>query len=226
MHACWCRLYNLDWNKPRYKHQKKLPWIPTEAEINALIAGCGTKTATFLQLLKETAIRYREAWLLKWIDLDFKKETVNITSAKHGIPRELRISQKLIGMLQRLPKNSEKIFGNIGYSTMRNNLNDQKKRIAEKLQNPRIRRITPHVIRHWRASIEYHRGAGLIEIKQMLGHSSLRSTLVYTHLMKHTEKDEYISRATRSVKGAGALIESGFQYVTEMDGLKIFRKRK
>jgi integrase len=129
-------------------------------------------------------------------------------------------------MLQRLAKNSEKVFGNIAYSTMRNNLNDQKKRIAEKLQNPRIRRITPHAIRHWRASIEYHRGAGLIEIIEMLGHSSLRSTLVYTHLMKRTEKDEYISRATRSVKGARALIESGFQYITEIDGLKLFRKRK
>lgn len=85
----WCKLFNLEWNKPRYKHQQRLPWIPTEEEIEQLIAGCGKKTATFLQLLKETAIRYREAWLLQWTDVDFKKETINITSAKHEIPREL-----------------------------------------------------------------------------------------------------------------------------------------
>jgi len=39
-------------------------------------------------------------------------------------------------------------------------------------------------------------------------------------------QEDYISRATRSVAGARALIEAGFQYVTEMDGLKLFRKRK
>ena len=125
------------------------------------------------------------------------------------------MSQKLICMLKRLPNTSERVFGDISYVTMRNNLNDQKKRIAEKLQNPRISRIKCHTLRHWRASIAYHRGAKLIEIKEMLGHMTLKSTLVYTHLMKHTEKDEYISRATRSVKGARALIESGFQYITE-----------
>jgi len=160
------------------------------------------------------------------VPLPLRKETVNITSAKNGIPRELRISQKLIGMLKRLPNTSERVFGDISYVTMRNNLNDQKKRIAEKLQNPRISRIKCHTLRHWRASIAYHRGAKLIEIKEMLGHKTLKTTLVYTYLMKHTEKDEYVSRATRSVKGARALIESGFQYITEMDGLKLFRKRK
>ena len=164
--------------------------------------------------------------MLTWTDVDFKKETINIASAKNGIPRELRISQNLIGMLNRLPRTREKVFGNISYTTMRNNLNDQKKRIAEKLQNPRIARIKCHTLRHWRASMEYHRGAGLVEIKEMLGHRTLTSTLVYTHLMKNTKKDEYISRATRSVKGARALIETGFQYVTEIDGLKLFRKRK
>ena len=60
----------------------------------------------------------------------------------------------------------------------------------------------------------------------MLRHKTLKSALVYTHLMKHTEKDEYISRAIRSVKGAKALIEAGFHCVTELDGMKLFRKRK
>lgn len=74
--------------------------------------------------------------------------------------------------------------------------------------------------------MEYHRGAKLLEIKQMLGHNNIQSTLVYTHLIESTERDEYVSRATRSVAGARALIEAGFQYVTEIDGLKLFRKRK
>ena len=49
--------------------------------------------------------------------------------------------------------------------------------------------------------------------------------MIYTHLMKAAEGDEYMSRATRSVKGGRALIEAGFEHVCEMDGLKLFRKQ-
>ena len=38
--------------------------------------------------------------------------------------------------------------------------------------------------------------------------------------------EEFISRATTSVKGARALIEAGFKYVTQVDSYKLFRKRK
>jgi len=38
--------------------------------------------------------------------------------------------------------------------------------------------------------------------------------------------DEFTSRVTKSVKGARALIEAGFNFVLEMDGVKIFKKRK
>jgi hypothetical protein len=37
--------------------ERKFPFIPKEEEIDALIAGSGKKTSTFLQLLKETAMR-------------------------------------------------------------------------------------------------------------------------------------------------------------------------
>ena len=56
--------------------------------------------------------------------------------------------------------------------------------------------------------------------------TQMHALIVYTHLIEPTEKDEYVSRATRSVAGARALIEAGFQYVTEIDGLKLFRKPK
>ena len=56
------------WEKPRCKIQQKIPFIPTESEINALISGTGRKTATFLQLLKETAMRSGEAKTLHWTE--------------------------------------------------------------------------------------------------------------------------------------------------------------
>lgn len=66
-----------EWSKPKYKRIRKLPFIPTETEIDQLLASCNTKTAAFLQLLKETAARRGEAWRLEWTDFDFEKRVVS-----------------------------------------------------------------------------------------------------------------------------------------------------
>lgn len=55
------RINGLTWEKPRTNVVQKFPFIPTEQEIDALISGSGKKTATFLQLLKENAMRCGEA---------------------------------------------------------------------------------------------------------------------------------------------------------------------
>jgi hypothetical protein len=59
----------------------------------------------------------------------------------------------------------------------------------------------------------------------MLGHKNIKNTLIYTQLVDLRD-DEYVSRVAKTVQEACQLVESGFDYVTEMDSVKIFRKRK
>jgi integrase len=99
------------WKAPKYVLNRKLPFIPTEQEIDLLIAGCGKTTATVLQTLKETGIRIGELCNLKWIDLNIESKTLNITPEKGSNPRVLPISEKLIGLLNKLSKqHSPNIF--------------------------------------------------------------------------------------------------------------------
>ena len=82
----------------------KIPFIPTEAELDALIAGTGRKLSAFLQLLKETAMRCGEAKRLKWTDIDFEKGIIRLNEPEKGSnPRLWKVSQKLIAMLNALP---------------------------------------------------------------------------------------------------------------------------
>ena len=62
-------------------------------------------------------------------------------------------------------------------------------------------------------------------VMQLLGHKSIKNTLVYTHLVNF-EGDEFVSKLARNVEEAKGLVEGGFDYVTDMDGTKLFRKRK
>lgn len=65
----------------------------------------------------------------------------------------------------------------------------------------------------------------ILHVMQILGHKNIRNALVYTQLVDFQD-DDYISRVAKTVKGACQLVEAGFEYVTEIEGVKIFRKRK
>jgi integrase len=76
------------WNPPRYTSNAKLPFIPTEEEIDALISGSAKTISTALQTLKETAMRIGELTCLKWIDIDAPHKTINITPEKGSNPHK------------------------------------------------------------------------------------------------------------------------------------------
>lgn len=99
-------------------------------------------------------------------------------------------------------------------------------RLAHKLQIPEISQIRLYDFRHYYASMLYHKTKDLLLVKSCLGHKDLRQTLRYTQLLGTSEDEEFTVRCAKSVKEASELIESGFEYVTEMDGIKLFRKRK
>lgn len=220
----YLQLRGMRWEPPIYRKIRKIPFIPIETEIDQLIAGCNKRMATFLQLLKETGMRCGEACELKWIDLDLVNKSVRITPEKGSDARILRMSSKLIDMLNGLPKNSQSVFNAISDS-MRKSYQLQRKRIAAKLQNPRLLQITFHTFRHWKATMEYHKTRDILHVMQMLGHRNIKNTLLYTQLVDFKD-DEYVARVASSEKTVCELVEAGFEYVCDHNGSKIFRKRK
>jgi integrase len=185
---------------------------------------CNKKTATFLQLLKETGMRCGEAFMLQWTDFDFENKTVNITPEKGSDPRQLRISNQLIMMLNSLPHEKAKPFecSNRHFSRT---FRLQRTKIANKLKNDRIRKIHFHTLRHWKATMEYAKTKDILHVMRMLGHRNIQNTLLYTQLISF-ESDQFHSATAKTVLDAQKLIEAGFEYVCEFNETKIFKKRK
>ena len=78
------------------------------------------RTATFLQVLKETAMRSGEARRLRWTDIDFEKRLIRLNEPEKGSnPRIWKVTAKLIGMLNNLPKKAEKVFGDGPLNTLK-----------------------------------------------------------------------------------------------------------
>jgi len=224
-YAGLCKQLGIHFENPRYRRVEKLPFIPVESEVDQLIAGMGKKTATYLQALKEWGCRAGELWNLRWEDLDLENGTVNITPEKNSSPRQLRVSSKLSAMLNNLPRKGSLVFGAGSLDDFARWFYMKRLQIAIKLSNPRIRKIGFKTLRHFKASTLYRQTRDILLVKATLGHKDIRNTLVYTHLLGEQDSD-WTCKTAKSLTEASSLIESGFEYVTELDGTKLFRKRK
>jgi integrase len=223
----YASMNNLQWIRPKYKGTNKIPFIPLESEIDALIAYCGKKTSTILLLLKETAMRIGEALDLEWTDVNFESRTIVLNKPeKHSNARCFKISEKLCSMLLRLKKDEVLVFGRGSKHSVICNFRSQRKKAAIALANPRFRQIHFHTLRHWKATTEYHKTKDILHVMRLLGHKSINNTLIYTHLIDFEQSDEYTSATATTIEQAQKLIESGFDYVTEIGEVKLFRKRK
>jgi integrase len=98
-------------------------------------------------------------------------------------------------------------------------------KVAHKLQNQRILKITFHTLSHWKATMEYVVTKDILHVMKLLGHRSIQNTLLYTQLVNF-ETDQFHSAVAKSVDEGQRLVEAGFEYVCDFNDVKLFRKRK
>ena len=73
--------------------------------------------------------------------------------------------------------------------------------------------------------MEYQRTRNILYVMRLLGNKNIQFNLICTQLV-NCESDEFHSATTRTVEEAKTLVENGFEYVTEIGGLKLFRRAR
>jgi len=216
----------LSWEKPRCVVTAKLPFIPTEQEIDALISASGKKLSTFLLLLKETAMRRGEAKRLQWTNVDNERNIITLNAPeKHSNPRMWKVAPRLISMLNALQKNSQMVFGNSKIDSMKSMFLNLRKKLAIKLQNPRLKEIKFLSFRYWKGTMIYHQTKNILLVKKLLGHKRIENTMKYAQLI-HFKEDEYDVATSITIEEDQELLKTEFEYVTERKGIKSYRRPK
>lgn len=142
--------------------------------------------------MKESAFRPSEAQSLTPDDINLATRTCTLNKpAKNSRPRQFKMSDKLVNMI--IPyiystEKGERIF-NAKLKTIRTQFYRKRKILAERLGNPNLVRITFKTMRHWKATMTYHRTKDILYTQKILGHKSLKNTLIYTHLVDFGEED-------------------------------------
>jgi len=77
--------------------------------------------------------------------------------------------------------------------------------------------------------MEYHQTKDILHVMRVLGHKNVNNTLVYIdleHAIFKSESDDFIVKVAEDPNDACELLEAGFDYVGNIHGKEIFRKRK
>ena len=113
---------------------------------------------------------------------------------------------------------------------MRSGFFVQRRRIARKLGDPSILKAHFHSFRVWKGTTEYHKTKDIIHVQTILGHKNIEVTRHYINiehsLYESNADDGFTTKVATTQKEILELLDVGFDYIMQKDGLAYFRKRK
>jgi integrase/recombinase XerC len=184
---------------------KKLPGFVKDREMSLVIDSpddytddfCGHRDRFLIELLYLTGMRRAELIALRDSDIDFASCTLRVTGKRNKqriIPFSPDTRDKISNYIRirdaEVENKSPFLFvkkdGNPLYPKLVYNI------IHSHLSNiPTLSRKSPHVLRHSFATEMLNNGADINAVKELLGHSSLASTQIYTHVTLEEMKKTY-----------------------------------
>ena len=176
------------------KTKKPLPYFVKDKEMELLLDGDGfgedfegVRNRLVLEMLYDTGIRRSELIGMRDSDVDCGTMQIRVTG-KRNKQRLIPFAEGLKNLIQAytevrnrevgsesgwffVRKNGEQLPVSIVYTIVKDKLSEI----------PTLAKRSPHVLRHSFATSMLNNGAELNAVKELLGHSSLASTSVYTH---------------------------------------------
>lgn len=169
---------------PRLIQNRKLPRrlarVLTEDEIGKLISAAETpRDLALVEFMYATGCRVSEITNMKLAEIDFKARTAMVRNGKGGKDRAVCFGRKaakaIRAYMKRDPHKSPFLFA--GITTRNIGFILQKLSIRAGIPN-----VNPHALRHTFASHLLNRGMNIRYVQELLGHSSLSTTQIYTHV--------------------------------------------
>ena len=165
------------------------------------------RDSAIFEFLYSTGCRISEAVAVKWGELDFVRGGVVVTG-KGAKERLVILGKPCIAALTRLKNAISLRRSDLSRAESPVFLSDRLEPLTPRFVERRMKRylaetglsaeLTPHKLRHSFATHLLDAGADLRSVQEMLGHASLSTTQIYTHVSVERLKDEFAKAHPRA----------------------------
>jgi site-specific recombinase XerD len=173
---------------PRPKKQKKLPIVLSEEEVHQLLtATINLKHRSLLMLVYSAGLRVGEVVRLKPADIDSNRMLIHIRKAKGQKDRYVQLAGKTLEVLREYWR---KYRPSVWLFSGEREAGFLSERTAQEIFKQAIERVgirkevSIHSLRHSFATHLLESGVDIRYIQEILGHSNLKTTEIYTHVSK------------------------------------------
>ncbi len=176
------RFYSIE--RPRKK--TKLPKVLSKEEIISIIDNTNNiKHRCIVSLLYSSGLRRNELLQLKLNDIDSKRMLIRVEQAKGNKDRYTVLNKSVLNDLRKYYKiynPKTYLFENPNYDNKYSS-SSVLKIVVNAAEKAGIKdRVTPHILRHSFATHLLENGTDIRYIQLLLGHSSTKTTEIYTHV--------------------------------------------
>ncbi len=206
------------------KQEKKLPRFLEYEEVKRLLETppmdnwLGARDRAILETLYSTGIRVSELVALNMDDIDFLGEVVHVRG-KGKKERITPISSSALQIIQHyMEYRNKRAQSNSNFDSKVLFVNKHGRRLSTRSVRRKMDKylkiagldpaISPHTLRHSFATHMLNKGADLRSVQELLGHQSLSTTQIYTHLTTSKLKEVYHSAHPREQHGPGSPIHN------------------
>jgi integrase/recombinase XerD len=193
--TCLCRSFGLSaaegFEAPR--RPERLPRFLSEEETHRLFEAAheSPRDNAILHVLAFGGLRVSEVCHIQLEDLELDRNLLHVRSGKGDKDREVVIEDRTRGALDRYL--AERTLAGIGSSRLFAvepvTVERMVRRAAQRAQIGR--KVTPHMLRHTLATALLSRGCDIRYIQKLLGHASVATTQIYTHVDTQALRDAY-----------------------------------
>ena len=170
----------------RPKKEKTLPVVLSKSEIKQLLNSSSNRKSTLIiSLIYAAGLRVSELVNLKVLDLNFEEKIGNILMGKGKKDRVFNIPSFLEEDLQNEAEKQNKIEQKYLFSGPNGRLSSRniQKIVKRAAQRAGIKKeVHTHTLRHSFATHLLENGVDIRKIQELLGHSSISTTEIYTHV--------------------------------------------
>ena len=166
---------------------KTLPYILSREEVIKILKSItNAKHRTMIAFLYGSGLRVSEVINIKVKDLDPDKKRVTIRKGKGRKDRNVIISKQIMPVLLKYMQNKKK--NDYIFTTNLNNIYSVRtvqQIFSKALHKSEIQKhSTCHTLRHSFATHLLENGNNIVDIQKLLGHKSVKTTMIYTKLAK------------------------------------------